>query len=262
MKTAAETVAIFFSSSDNTRDVFERVFPVFRKHWPDCPYSVYAGFNHPVGSSLEFTPVYAPVAGWGTELRAQIEQVPADRILLFLDDFVLLQRVDTEWMQDLLITAVARDLPYLGFRQLRRPALSRLARGILRRGAKFEAMPHRHPYYSSLQVALWEKKHLISCLERETNIWNFERIRPEGAVHYAICGAGPLRYRHIVEKGRWLPVARKTLTKNGVSGDLGRRAAWANRYQVRHVLGLVRFEIIGYWGMRVRRVLTDRRRRP
>ncbi len=261
MAVDVDLVAVFIASSDNTRDVFERVFPAFRGQWPDCPYHVYAGFNQPYRDPKGFTPVYAPVAGWGPELRTQIAQVPAKHILLFLDDFVLLQRVATSRVQDLVGTALSGDLAYLGFRQLRRPALPRLLHGWLRSSRKVEAVPERHPYYSSLQVALWKKEHLLHCLERETNIWKFERVRPKDAKHYIICGVGPVRYRHVVEKGRWLPIAHRALRQAGVSTDLGKRETWPQPYQIRHIAGILRFEIIGYSGMRLREALAGYRRR-
>ena len=256
-----ELVAVFVASSDNTRDVFERVFPAFRKQWPDCPYHVYAGFIRPSVDPVGFTPVYAPVSGWGQEVRTQIAQVPAEHILLLLDDFVVLERVDTQWVQDLVETALSRDLAYLGFRQLRRPALVRLLHRCVRRGGGIEAVPERYPYYSSLQVALWKKAHLLSCLERETNIWKFERVRPEAVTHHVIYGDGPVRYRHIVERGRWLPIAQKALRKAGVSVDLGKRAAWTREYELRHISALLRFEMIGYSGMRFRQARAASRRR-
>lgn len=261
MDVDSDRVAVFIASSDNTRDVFERVFPAFRGQWPDCPYHVYAGFNQVFVNLKGFTPVYAPVSGWGPELRTQIEQVPAKHILLFLDDFVLLERVDTRRVQDLVDTALSGDLAYLGFKQLRRAALPRLVHRWLWRSAKVEAVPKRHPYYSSLQVALWKKEHLLRCLERETNIWKFERVRPKEAKHYVVCGTGPVQYRHVVEKGRWLPIAQRALRQAGVSVDLGRRETWPREYQMRHIAGILRFEMIGYSGMRLREALAGCRRR-
>lgn len=261
MSSEMDSVAIFIASSDNTRDVFERVFPTIRRQWPDCPYPIYAGFNRPFLGARGFTPIYAPVTGWGSELRAQIAQVPAERILLFLDDFVLLERVDTDRVKSLVEKALSFDLAYLSFRQLRRAALPRFLRKCTRWGVAIEPVPERYPYYSSLQVALWKKGHLLRCLEREGNIWNFERLRPEEGVHHVICGDGPMRYRHIVEKGRWLPVALKALSNAGVDADLGERPMWKAKYQMRHMLRLVRFEIIGYSAMRARETLSAFRSR-
>lgn len=242
-------IALFVASSDNTRDVFERVFPSLQRYWPDCPYSIYAGFNRVYESPQGFRPIYAPVSDWGIELAVQLRQLAADYVILFLDDFLLSSEVDSARVEKLISVALCRDYVYLRLTPVRRPLLPRLLQ-LARKDGAIEAVPANDPYYSSLQVALWKKAHLLQCLEQTRNIWNFERARPRGAVHFASRTDRPIRYRHIVEKGRWLPDARRRLREAGTASDLGRRAVWPLSYQIRRWVGLACFELVGYSVMR------------
>jgi hypothetical protein len=259
MQEVYDKVAVFIASSDNTRDVFARVFPSLIRHWRGCPYRIYAGFNTPQVGPDGFTPVYAPVSGWRNELAAQIETLPAEYVLLLLDDFLILQTVDTDRVVALIGMAVSEGLAYLRLIPLRRALVPRVV--VACRGPRtreIEAIPETDPYHSSLQAVLWRRTHLLECLREEENIWRFETIRPYDAVHYSICGPAPIRYRHLVEKGRWLPDARRLLRQAGLRDDLGTRGRWPWTYQLRGWVARVRFELLGYSMMRSRRALAAR----
>jgi hypothetical protein len=249
------SAAVFIASSDNTRDVFIRVFPSLLRHWPECRYPIYAGFNQPVPTGGGFTPVYAPASGWRDELAAQLEQVRADHVLMLLDDFLFLGSVDAARIAELIEIAARQDLPYLRLIPVRRALLPRFALRWLRRGeAALEPVPESDPYYTSLQAVIWRRSYLLECLRLEKNIWKFEELRPPGGVHYAVSRHPPIPYRHVVEKGRWLPDARWLLRRAGMRDDLGSRLRWPWRYHLRRCAGLLWFEAFGYSLMRIRRM--------
>lgn len=249
--------SVFVASSDNTRDVFDRVFAAFRRWWPECPYNIYAGFNLPYTDAQGFTPVYAPVSGWAGELSLQLQQIKADYVILFLDDFLLLKKVATDRLCWLVDRAVSLDLSYLRLSPVRRAALPRLIHRCSTQQDAFETVPKRDPYYSSLQVALWKRSHLLDCLKGGVGIWDFEHLRPSAVDHHAIVGESPFTYRHVVEKGRWLPDAAKLLNVAKVRNELGVRPQWPRTYGMWRSLGLARFEILGYTGMRLRESLRQ-----
>src|SRR5215469_16447406 len=129
MQAVYDKVAVFIASSDNTRDVFARVFPSLVTHWRSCPYRIFAGFNTPHVGPDGFTPVYAPVSGWRNELAAQIETLPAEYVLLLLT-------VDTDRVVALIGKAVSEGLAYLRLIPLRRALVPRVVmacRGTRRR---------------------------------------------------------------------------------------------------------------------------------
>ena len=60
----------------------------------------------------------------------------------------------------------------------------------------------KYPYYTSLQVTIWDIDYLIDCLKNNINIWEFERLKSKYN-HYAVKNT-VIKYRHVVEKGKWI----------------------------------------------------------
>jgi hypothetical protein len=125
-----------------------------------------------------------------------------------------------------------------------------LARATGRRPAQvgpgIQKVRERHPFYSALQIAIWRKRHLLSMLEQPLSIWEFERQCLRDASHCAIVDRPPVAYRHLVEKGRWLPYAPSLLRRAGLAPELGDRPAWpATRYG-QLIYDQLRWVVLGY----------------
>ena len=58
-----QDTGVFICSSDNRRDVLDRVIPSVFKYWPDCPYPIYVGLNSSPDRLPNVTPVLAPRFG-------------------------------------------------------------------------------------------------------------------------------------------------------------------------------------------------------
>jgi hypothetical protein len=246
------------ASSDNTRDVFRAVAPSFHVNWPDCPYERYVGLNSPPGDYYVpgFVPVYAPVLGWRDELRVQLLQLREEFVLLWLDDFVILRPVVTEEVERLRVLAATNALDYLRLVEVDRQLIVRLASRVsgLLSGRRYNQVPSRIPYYSSLQATIWRRDHLIEMLHRYVgrDIWGFEHQKVPGRTHFAILGKPPIRYKHLVEKGRWLPDAARVLQSIGLVPQPSVRPTWPGRYRMLHLLYRMRIPLLGYFGFGVR----------
>lgn len=255
------SLAIFVASSDNTRDVFAAVAPAFNVYWPSCPYPKYVGLNSPPGEEAVtgFIPVYAPPLGWRDELRAQLSQLSEEFVLLWLDDFLLLAPVDTARVERLRLLAVEKSFDYLRLIEIERSVLvklfARLSAMFLNR--EYVPIPTGIPYYSSLQAAIWRRKHLLDMLDSygEQRIWEFEHQALRERQHFAIVGSPPILYRHLVEKGKWLPYAAGLLKTAGLAFPRGRRSVWPSSYRLLHWRKKLIFALIGYTGMRAKRML-------
>jgi hypothetical protein len=240
-------LAVFICSADNRRDVLERTLPSVIKFWPDCPYPFYVGVNShgrplPVG-----TPVIAPASQWHREFLLQLEQITEDYVVVILDDFLFRAPVDQTRLSDLVADVVARDLAYLRLVPLGRSLPARLSGQRppeLKPG--IELIRARRPFYSSLQIAVWRRTHLLSMLRQPQSIWEFEHQWVPASVHCAIRDRPPIAYRHLVERGRWLPDARSLLQRAGLATDLGERPVWPNSRYARLFMDQVRWLVFGY----------------
>lgn len=254
-----DSLAVFVCSSDNTRDVFTLVGPSFKKYWPDCPYSRYVGLNATADeqSVYGFIPVVAPVSDWRHELYTQIKQLDEEYVLLLLDDFLLLSPVNTKLLERLFSNAAQSELDYLRLIEIERSGpVKMMSRAVARlRGREIVPIPVNIPYYSSLQAAIWRKAHLLEMLRTHEgqNIWEFEHRVMSGHDHFAIVGSPPLHYRHIIERGRWLPYAGRLFRKRGFKYEPGRRQCWPASYLARFYFRKVVFSVVGYGWMRSKR---------
>lgn len=255
-------VCIFVSSSDNTKDVFTQVFRSFDTCWQDCEFEKFVGLNT-VDPGLDlhgFQPVYAPVSGWRSELLTQILQLPVSftHVLLFLDDFLLLADVDSGSLAPLIAAAIERGIAYLRFRTVRRAFIPALFAEIknMRAGAAVERIPEDFPYYSSLQVTLWKREHLIEML-RATNgtIWDFELQKPGAGGHYAVVNKLPIQYAHVVEKGLWQHDAPAIFHKAGIPFAKGSRPIAPAPAVFTSFLSRFRFFCFGFMWLRLRACL-------
>lgn len=259
-----EKICIFVSSSDNTKDIFTQVFRVFPNHWKGCTIPRFVGLNSsdPEVDTHGFQPVYAPVAGWRRELLHQITALPPSysHVLLFLDDFFLFADVDVQRLESLLALGVRGDLPYLRFRSVRRPLVTAALYWLKRRlnPEMTEEIPESHPYYSSLQVVLWNRSHLVEMLgSHGGDIWEFEMQRRGAARHHALVGAPPIRYLHLVEKGQWHSDAAALFAKAGLDFASGKRAILPAGCRLRPWIDTVKFMIFGFSFIRIRRALAS-----
>jgi hypothetical protein len=241
------SVAVLICGCDSRRDILERVLPSLFKYWPDCPYPIYVGLNSNQSFGPNITTVVAPLSEWRQECAEQVAQTRETHLLLVLDDFLFQKPVDQSRLSKYLAAAVDSNLPYLRLMPLGTSLLERFA-NLARTRSRIEirAIREGRPFYSGLQIAIWNKAHLLTLLQSRGSIWEFEHKRKPGVVHYVITGRAPIIYSHLVEKGRWLPFAQSLLRKAGLSTDLGARPTWPKWMNLRLMFDKVRFHVIGY----------------
>jgi hypothetical protein len=222
-----EDTGVFICSSDSRRDVLDRVIPSVFKYWCDCPYPVYVGLNsRPDRLPPNMTAILAPVSDWRSELATQLLQMNHTRLIVLLDDYLLEARVMQERLDGLLATFERLHLQYLRLSPLGLSLLERIVRLGQRFPDDIRLISADRPFHSSLRIAIWQRQHLLAMLEKPGSIWDFEHQGRDGVRHFAIASRPPIRYQHLVEKGRWQPYARRLLRKAGLSDELGGRPAW------------------------------------
>jgi hypothetical protein len=257
-------VGIFVSSSDRTRDVFLQVFAHFGRMWPACPFRKFVGLTtgEPGQSMLGFTVVPSSgEAGWPRELADQIRALPADIsfIVLLLDDFLLLEPVDDAHLGQMIREAIRRDSGCVRLKPVDRSWLITMLRrvALLLNRQEFHHLPNSEPYFSSLQASLWKRGHLLASLEKADTIWQFEHVVLAGDPHCAVARPA-LHYRHVVERGSWQPYAPALFARVGLVFDAGTRPIRSSAEMVSHMWRKLRFGLIGFAGMRLRRILRTR----
>jgi hypothetical protein len=173
--------------------------------------------------------------------------MPETHLIVVLDDYLFQGPVDQARLSVLVSQAVTSDLAYLRLLPLGKSLRQRLLGSRPARSAVgIRAIEDGWPFYSGLQIAIWNKSHFVSLMELQGTVWDFEHQQRHGVPHYSITNDPPIRYRHLVEKGRWLPYAKSELARVGLSTQLGPRPTWPKWMNLLLLLDKVRFYVLGY----------------
>ena len=241
------------SSSDRTKDVFEIVFCDSQRIWSDCSWPKYVGFTTKSDDQFGFTAISSDrESTWREELSDQIERLPhgIDYILLLLDDFSFVKKVNAKILYRVFQNVQSNSLPYVRLVPVIRNSVGQIAE-LFRRWVgddDFRKLSPSEPYYSSLQAAIWRRDHLQSLLRCPGSIWDFEHIVSDNS-HYAVWDK-VLHYKHVVERGKWLRCARSLV---GQDLNLKRRPQHNLAHVIKSWQTHVVFFLIGYLSLRFRR---------
>jgi hypothetical protein len=239
--------AVFICSSDSRHDVLRRILPSVIKFWPDCPYALYVGMNTRRDLIDRATPVLASASQWRQEFAEQLDQIPEEHVIVLLDDFLLYAQVDQARLTQVVRNTISMGLPYVRLVPLGRSLAARLmGRQPTLLRPDLERIPASHPFYCGLQIAIWRKRHLESLLHKQQSIWEFEHQSIPEASHCALTHSPPIRYRHLIERGRWLPDAPSLLRRAGLPADLGDRPVWPKSRYIRLCVDRIRWTVLGY----------------
>lgn len=215
--------AIFIMSCDKTRDVLEHFIKGFNLYWKDNSLKIYLGSNDlPQPNDFKNSILLSvPNSNWKNETIDQLvllQKLDPDltHVLVILDDFILSNNVDNLRLNNILSSGQFDKIKYLRLKRLEEGIFKKIVQLFLIDKKytvdKVFKIRKNHPYYSSLQIAIWDINYLKSCIINTDNIWNFELQNLNNEIHYSIL-SNIFSYKHIVEKGKWEPYAKKYCNK-------------------------------------------------
>lgn len=153
-------------SCDKNTDIFDAFRHCLEKYWKDHPDVIYA-------METKQNPYYkticheADISVWTKRIRATLEDIDDDQILLIMDDFFIRQPVDTKRIE-YLSTKLSGNIAHFCFEKSYDPNDAETdIEGMKRR-------QHGSMYEVCLNCGLWQKDKLIDVLSRDTNPWDIE----------------------------------------------------------------------------------------
>ncbi len=163
-----EKCAVLVVSCDNYSDVWQPFFELFRRFWGDCPYTVYLLTNHlqPVIDNVTIINVGDDIS-WSDNLAKALAFIKEEYVFLFLEDLLLMSKVDSAKVEEIFIWTVENDVNYVRLNPSTKPDLRYNSTvGIVSKGTIYRA---------SVVVCLWKKSLLNSLLKKGENAWEFEQ---------------------------------------------------------------------------------------
>lgn len=220
-------VSILISSHSKAYDLWHITEYFFKKYWSECPFEIFLGANGE--NRFKFCPVgwkylnYGKDISWSKSMIDYLSNINTKYVLLFLDDFILLNYVKEEAVKNLVDFAKKTDAMMI--RTISNP------KGDIEVDQNFDLVDIRSrvPYSTSLQVGLWNKDFLIDLLEYGFNPWEFKTKagKTEKALKFYdkffVSKKYIFKYTHFVEKGKFHPFIKELARKEKVYFDFSKR---------------------------------------
>jgi hypothetical protein len=230
---------VLILSCDKYQDLWSAVTTLFNRHWPDCPWPKYLASDLVPPCYEGFTPLGAGTTGldWSSLLQRVLAQLPAEHVLLFLDDFFLTASVDTGAVLEIWNEMQRMHAGHVRIRP--HPRLQRALKESLLLGEHFPGLPYR----TSLQAGFWRRDLLESLLRAGESPWQFEvygSARSEAtAERFLAAWQNPVPYVDVLERGKWLPRGVRICRRHGLTINLTDRPMISLRDQIRRALTAV-----------------------
>ncbi len=248
---------VLVASSDSRKDIFDICFANSDHIWADCDWPKYVGLNSlPGPPQVHFGMVVAPATDdWCEQVKRYVDLLPPDirYILLMVEDVLFMQPINAMLLDDIAKKMQASALNYLRLVPLRRNWLAKIVHWIedSHREFPFREIEPNEPYYSSTEMAIWRRDHLLNQLGRANDAWDFEHLTGTGG-HWAVLA--PVFDQHqIVQKGHWNWDAPKLVRQAGLIWHHSNRPFQTVRSRLRGHLANLSFALFGYTSFRLKR---------
>lgn len=213
--------AIVMFSCIKYRSVWDPFMTLFRKYWPDCPYKFYFGTDFGSIEGVE-TLALNQDGGWSSNSIKILNQIPEERVIIFQEDFLINNPVDTLGVRKLVKHTIDFDIASLRLISLPRPTGQWYASDILGTYGQFD------DFRFSFQLSIWKKDIFTKLLKEGENPWEAEFIggRRSFFVEEPFLGVwyttqSPIRYiPYAVVRGVWSDEALNFLKKENISVNL------------------------------------------
>lgn len=210
--------------------------------------------------------IETPQSNWKDETIFQLKylknQDPSCQyIVLLLDDFIFNGRINSNVFNELILHMKNEEIKYLSlkpsFDNVFLKVIDFINSRKISNNLSVYKIRNSHPYFYSLQAAIWDIDYLLNSLERCENIWHFENMKPCIEDHFAL-NRKTLNYTHIVEKGEWDYQARELCLNSIGFFNPGNRKFRKSSFKSRILVNVKSafFLIFGYFFLRIRRVLN------
>ena len=225
-------VTILVNSCDKYEDAWEPFFRLLKIQWPDCPYEIVLSTETKT-YECDFFNVKTincdKNLSWSSRLKYTLNQIDTEFVLFFLEDFFLLEPVQT----DILNVALAKLKAINNICVFEFPSVEpNYHKSSNSNNKKCFCLVDRYkPYRTKVMISLWRKSDFQKLLFENENPWQCEKetsIRSmaynkkvfKQEYHYSI----PAFYYHINPKcgfgitgGKWLNKNKQFFESMGIN---------------------------------------------
>lgn len=169
-------------SCNKFSDLWDGNIKLFRKNWSDRDFETFIVTDEPTNRDFNDIKIISAGAGkeWSDRLKYALQYVKTDYVFVTLDDYFLINKVDSKRMESLVDLMINENYDYI--RLFKNP---KRATGEKLEG--YEGLFHIKNdtnYSVNLYAGIWSKKFFEFCVKEPKNAWMFEVSLHKQAVKY------------------------------------------------------------------------------
>ncbi len=253
-------IAVLVASSDDRKDIFDICFAHSERIWRDCDWPRYVGLTHAQPDQHGFKVVTSPQREWRLAVADYVDALPADirYILLMVEDTLFIEPVDGKKLSQSGWWIASAKASYLRLVPITRNWFSKMLKAsvcLYEMHFPVEQIPKSNPYYSSTEMAIWERGYLRGLLNLPANAWQFEHHISDRE-HYAVLSP-VLKQHQIVQKGHWNRDAPRLLQSQGLSIGRNSRPFQTRGAWLRGKWQNINFAMFGFASVRIKQWLSS-----
>ena len=205
-------------SCDKNKDILNHLLLSFKIYYKNNFLQHFIGINSSLNQKKEdYTELITPKSNWREESIYQITEIKnkfpnLTHLIVILDDFILNNYVDNIKLNSIINDPSFDRIKYLRLKKIEEPILRRILIFFRKKSmlgsSKIINIRKTHPYFYSLQVAIWDINYLLHAIQNSKDIWHFENQKSGNVDHFSVQN-NIFHYKHIVEKGKWQYYASK-----------------------------------------------------
>lgn len=213
-------------SCDRYRDLWRPFFELFWRRWPDCPGPVFLGsnFERYDDPRVETLRVGADV-NWAAGVTSMLDRIGGEYVIVMLEDFLLMERVDNARIERLAEIAASERLGCLRLYSIFPPET------VVVQYPELGSFAPGEKWRITAQAAIWRVETLRRLLVPGFTAWDFELLGSQMSDYMPDRIWGVMQpvlvYDQAVEKGRWRPQGLAICEAAGIGVDLEKRGAFS-----------------------------------
>ena len=210
---------------DSHADVATAFGAMWQRFWPDCPFDTCLVMEERSDHIEGFDSIFCPGKrkDWCLRLANVLNRISSPYVMLFCDDYLLTQKIDTDKVMMRLRQAQQHDVLNL------RLSTTFLCYLVPYGDTGLMEYPKSAPYCIATQPGFWNRESLYKLAAACGSAWDLER---RGSVlvrqdPHPILSAPTREFPFVdsVRRGLWYPPAIRICAKNGVILDTSYRHA-------------------------------------
>ena len=250
-------ICIFINSSDKTHDVATYFLKSYKKYINNNLLDVFIGVNkkkhHKNYKFLNY--ISAPKSNWQIETLFQLNLLKKKYgykyIIHILDDFIFCKNTEINELIPFFKLFKDNNIKFLSLIKMKECFMINLLNKIKFK-SKINKIRDTYPYYTSLQITLWDIEYLKKNIKSCSSIWNFERMKISNN-HYQV-RTNLFHYKHVVEKGEWNYGSSKYIEKYLTNFSPGNRPFRNSFFGYKiFILKKITFYFFGFLIMRIKK---------